>query len=285
MNTENALFRDYESLLELPIQFNHKSFLDQSFTHTNSSIYGKMERSLNLFSNDHFSVLIFGFSYEGNGNVFIRFKTPHESQLYNSNIYYELSNNGMSLNGTAGSFKGHNPWNKIGKDINIYVHNNNMFIDFGLILHDTNPFLRYNSELETINNELSLGYFELPDSVRDFEYTCKNESSNEYIIATHSVYRYEYDSLLFYIVSSDNHITPLVITGFSRYRDGGTSVAQLIDPNGNNYTFTYPNYLGDRDNPKSPTLNDNVLTRNVSDKEKEYLSKLINLQVKPKDGK
>lgn len=227
-----------------------------------------------------------------------------EHQIYlkypNTDYYVEMVDGGSgSSRGNMEESSGKNIWEISYKSpFTIFSHDENLLIKFGrkdwsgefnfmkkiASYNKGNPYnLPYPNEtfnnFDEIEKALSLEYLKIPEDVRKIQYCCKTKD-NIYFLIDCPAYNFQYENHRFFIIIN-NIVTELKIISFDRYKDGGTTYIKVLDSDNIEHVFYYPTTLGGK---KDIEKYDNIELFEVSKEEKDFLIKLLNIELEPKEN-
>ncbi len=205
-----------------------------------------------------FEILRFG-SDGGDHQLYVRFP--------NTDYFVEMVNGGFgSGRGDMQTARGKNVWEDTHKSpFTIYSHNNNLILLIGRIdwtpefnfmtrvakYDKGNPFNNpYPNEtfvnFKEIEKALSMKYLKIPESVRKIEYCYKTKDKTpKYFLVDYPAYNFKYDNFRFFVIE-DEIATQFDIKNVTRYRDGGTTIIDVIDKIGVEHKFFSPTTLPEK---------------------------------------
>lgn len=227
------MFDEYVSVFDLNLPEILKSFNCENFISTNS-IIGTRKRNVELFESDFVNILLFDYSFEGQGRIFFRTKKKHDD--YKNDIYYSVTSCGESSCGTVKSYGCKNPWEKFVKKFNIGVRDNNLYVD--KLAHDDNIFFTRCLDENVIKQELQYKYRAVNKEVRTIYSLYEVKNSGLKLLTTYNefgVYNLTASS-----IDAHDNITNYEIVDDVVYRDGGTTYRTLKDPTGKELLFFSP---------------------------------------------
>ncbi len=127
-----------------------------------------------------------------------------------------------------------------------------------------------------IEKALSLQYLKIPDDIRKIQYCFKTKDETPiYFLVDYPAYNFKYDNHNFYLIK-DGQAKEYKITNFSRYRDGGTTIIEVVDEHGFKHTFFSPTGLPQK--VLCEKFDDTELVE-VTDTEKDNLVALLGLKI------
>jgi hypothetical protein len=268
---------DHKGLFDLDIRLERRSFLNDEFSHT--KVFGgeiKL-RDVELYSNTDVRVLRFGYSREGHGTLFIRFRNHRD---YDPNFYYEVKESGLSSGSGRVSVSIHNPWEAIIPGWKFFSQQ-----EWGF-LHETSNnfnFLAKINDEDAIADELTVQYMELPKDVREIAYICELKEIGATLCIDYPTYKFEYRDHRVRMIYVDNTVEEFDIVQFDRYRDGGTTTIDLVDSHGVEHTFHSPTpFLSDEE--RIPTWDGKPMVYSDSDERlKEDVVRLLGIVLDPRE--
>ena len=103
-----------------------------------------------------------------------------------------------------------------------------------------------NLDAKEIEKALSMKYLKIPESVRKIEYCYKTKDKTpKYFLVDYPAYNFKYDNFRFFVIE-DEIATQFDIKNVTRYRDGGTTIIDVIDKIGVEHKFFSPTTLPEK---------------------------------------
>lgn len=237
-----------------------------------------------------FEILRFGLE-GGDHQVYIRFP--------NNDYFTEIIGGGMgSGRGSMIESEGENVWeDAYCMPFKIYSHDSNLVLimkggisEFNFMTkvasYDKgNPFNHpYPNEtfvnFYEIDKALSMKYLKLPESVRKIEYCYKTKDLEPtYYLIDYPAYNFKYENHRFFVIENNSE-KQIEIKNFIRFRDGGTTIVNLLDENGIEHKFFSPQTMFPTDKELHSTFDDIELIE-ATDLEKASLVSLLGLELEP----
>lgn len=230
----------------------------------------------------YFEILRFGLD-GGDHQIYVRFP--------NTDYFIEMVGGGFgSGRGDMIQVNGKNVWeDKHKAPFTIYSHKDNLIYLIGrrdwipefnfmtkVASYEKGNNLNRLVNFKEIENALSMKYLKIPESIRGIEYCYKTKDINpKYFVVDYPAYNYKYDNHRFFVIEN-KIVKEFAIKNFTRYRDGGTTIINVIDEHGIEHKFFSPTSL--------PTKTlcekwDDIELLKTTENEKEELVKLLNLDL------
>lgn len=210
----------------------------------------------------------------GDHQTYIRF--PNEDHFVEM-----VGGGGGSGRGNMMTSGGKDVW-ETGSDLHfeIYSQEDNLLLTFGKHLTQFNFMVKVHDDAE-VRKALSMKYLRIPEDVRQVEYLYKTKSvSPKYFVIDYPAYNFRYDNHRFRIIDNDG-VKEYKIKNFERYRDGGTTIIDVVDENSKEHKFFSPTPFD-----KSAVVKwDDIELEEVADeKEKEKIIALLQLELEPSNA-
>lgn len=254
---------------------NRKAEIFRSSDLNNTAIYFTNVREDREKAKAFFELLRFN-DYHGDHQMYIRF--PNEDDHF----VEMFGGGGGSGRGDMKISGGKNVW-KTGSDkqFEIYSHGENLLISFGKHLPEFNFMVKVNDESE-VQKALSMKYLKIPQDVRQIEYLYKTKSvSPKFFVIDYPAYNFKYDNHRFRIIDNDG-TKEYKIQKFERYRDGGTTIIDVIDENGQFHKFFSPSPF-DKGKGLTTKWDETELEEVTDENEKEKIIAILQLELEISD--
>lgn len=254
----------------------------------NTAVYLCRRNADDKDSQERIEVIRFG--YEGGPHQFY-IKFPQDGH------FTELIGGISNSRGSMGKGSLLNPWaDKYRRRMSLFIHDGYMLITFGEHSSEMN-FLRLEARKsaiasnfrhsafpsnfghEILKNAMSKDYLKLPMDVRTITYAHKVINENVYIIVDYPTYGFTYDSHAFHVIDNGK-MEKMQVTGFDRYKDGGTTYIRVVDTEGKEHTFFSPTKLGNH--TKVPTWDGKELIEIPQD-ELNVITKILGIEIYQED--
>lgn len=237
-----------------------------------------------------FELLRFGLE-DGDHQLYVRFP--------NTDYFIEMIGGGMgSGRGSMIESEGKNVWeDAYCMPFKIYSHDSNLVLimkggisEFNFMTkvahYDKgNPFNHpYPNEtfvnFPEIEKALSMKYLKIPEDVRKVEYCYKTKDIiPKYYLIDYPAYNFKYKNHKFFVIENDA-IKQFEIKNFLRFRDGGTTIVNLLDEDGVEHKFFSPQTMFPTEKELSTTFDDVELIE-ATEFEKASLVSLLGLELEP----
>lgn len=237
-----------------------------------------------------FELLRFGLE-GGDHQLYVRFP--------NKDYFIEMIGGGMgSGRGSMIESEGKNVWeDAYCMPFKIYSHDNNLVLimkggisEFNFMTkvacYDKgNPFNHpYPNETfvnsSEIEKALSIKYLKIPEDIRKVEYCYKTKDViPKYYLIDYPAYNFKYENHRLFVIENDT-VKQFEIKNFLRFRDGGTTIVNLLDENGIEHKFFSPQKMFPTEKELSTTFDDVELIE-ATEFEKANLVSLLGLELEP----
>lgn len=239
-----------------------------------------------------FEILRFGLE-GGDHQVYVRFP--------NNDYFTEMIGGGFgSGRGSMIQAHGKNVWQDNNKaPLTVYSHDNNLVLLFGR--KDWTPEFNFMTKVASydkgnkfchpypnetfvnfseIEKALSMKYLKIPEDVRKVEYCYKTKDViPKYYLIDYPAYNFKYENHRFFVIENDM-VKQFEIKNFLRFRDGGTTIVNLLDENGVEHKFFSPQTMFPTEKELSTTFDD-VEIIEATEFEKASLVSLLGLELEP----
>jgi hypothetical protein len=129
-----------------------------------------------------------------------------------------------------------------------------------------------------IKDALSFKYLRIPDSIREIGYCYKTKGENpKYFLIDYPAYNFNYTNHRFFVIENET-VKEFKIQNFVRYRDGGTTIINVLDENEIEHKFFSPTRLPEK---KLCEKWDEIELIEVTEPEKQKLVELLKLDLAP----